>query len=266
MMRSGQGQNPTAGSPPAAAGPASPAARTASTTRNSRTTRTTRTSGTAPHAPNTPNTRESGATSSPPHTPSADGTTSGTGPTGASGASGASGTTDTPRAAGTPQAAGAPNAGSADFRQVMSGHAAGVAVVTADGGGRPAGLTVTSLTSFSELPPTVCFNVGVTARSHGPVTRADALGVHLLTTGQRQVAEVFASRADDKFSGLDWSWDGSVPRLPEALAYLLCLPVAVFRHGDHSLVVAEVVRMESEGGAPLIYLHRSLGWQLVTNP
>ncbi|MDX3225019.1 flavin reductase family protein [Streptomyces sp. ME19-01-6] len=151
-----------------------------------------------------------------------------------------------------------------DFRQVMSGHAAGVAVVTAGRAGSPAGLTVTSLTSFSDLPPSICFNIGVTARSHQPVINADAIGVHMLAAGQRRIAEVFSSRVDDKFSGLDWSWDGSVPRLPGALAYLLCLPVAVFRHGDHSLVVAEVKRMEAAEGSPLVYLRRSLGWQLVT--
>jgi flavin reductase (DIM6/NTAB) family NADH-FMN oxidoreductase RutF len=37
----------------------------------------------------------------------------------------------------------------------------------------------------------------------------------------------------------------------------------VFRHGDHSLVVAEVKRMESREGRPLVYLRRSLGWRLV---
>ncbi|OEV05764.1 flavin reductase family protein [Streptomyces oceani] len=154
-----------------------------------------------------------------------------------------------------------------DFQQVMSGHAAGVAVVTASGAGIPTGLTVTSLTSFSSLPPSVCFNVRMTARSHSPIVEADSIGVHLLTARQRRIAEVFSSRAVDKFSGLDWSWDGSVPRLPGTLAYLLCLPVAVFGHHDHSLVVAEVKRIESQEGTPLIYLRRSLGWRLVTgNP
>lgn len=156
----------------------------------------------------------------------------------------------------------APTTSATEFRRVMSGHAAGVAVVTAGRSGTPAGLTVTSLTSYSDLPPSVCFNVRVTARSHPAVVEADAIGVHLLGTDQRHIAEVFSGSAGDKFSGLDWSWDRSVPRLPGALAYLHCQPVAVFRHGDHSLVVAEVERVHSGSGAPLVYLHRTLGWRL----
>jgi flavin reductase (DIM6/NTAB) family NADH-FMN oxidoreductase RutF len=151
----------------------------------------------------------------------------------------------------------------AGFRDVMSQLAAGVFVITATrADGRPCGLTVTSVTSHSDMPPSVSFNVALTARSHQPVVTARALGVHLLAIGQHETATTFSSTADDKFATVGWEYDEGVPRLQGCRAFLLCEPAAVFRHGDHSIVVAEVVRADLGRGLPLVYARRRFGWRL----
>lgn len=145
----------------------------------------------------------------------------------------------------------------------MSMHTAGVFVITATrADGRPCGLTVTSVTSHSDMPPSISFNVALTARSHQPVISARALGVHLLAISQHEIAMRFSTTADDKFATVGWEYDEGVPRLRGCLAFLLCEPAAVFRHGDHSIVVAEVIRADPGCGLPLVYARRRLGWRL----
>lgn len=148
------------------------------------------------------------------------------------------------------------------FRAVMAELASTVAVVTAAAGETPVGLTVSSLTSYSDDPPSICFNIREASRSHGALTRAGAVGVHLLSEDQWEVATAFSSRAPDKFAGLPWAWDGGLPRLAGGLAFLHCAPVAVFRHGDHSIMIAEVRRAQALGGHPLVYRRRSPGWRV----
>lgn len=151
----------------------------------------------------------------------------------------------------------------ADFHDVMSRVAAAVFVITAThANGRPCGLTVTSVTSHSDMPPSISFNVALTARSHELVVSARALGVHLLAISQHEAAATFATTANDKFATLDWDYDEGVPRLRGCLAFLLCEPAAVFRHGDHSIVVAEVRRADMGCGLPLVYARRRFGWRL----
>jgi flavin reductase (DIM6/NTAB) family NADH-FMN oxidoreductase RutF len=151
----------------------------------------------------------------------------------------------------------------AEFRDVMSRVAAAVFVITAThANGGPCGLTATSVTSHSDMPPSISFNVALAARSHEPVVSARALGVHLLALGQHEAATTFAATVDDKFATVGWDYDEGVPRLRGCLAFLLCEPAAVFRHGDHSIVVAEVLRADLGRGLPLVYTRRRFGWRL----
>lgn len=101
-----------------------------------------------------------------------------------------------------------------------------------------------------------------TARSHDAILNAARLGVHLLAAHQGEVAEIFSSRAADKFAAVDWDLDGGVPRIRDALVFLHCVTAAVFRHGDHSIMLAEVRHAHLGRGTPLLYSQRSFAWRL----
>lgn len=153
------------------------------------------------------------------------------------------------------------------FRAAMADLASGVAVVTARrSDGVPWGLAVTSVASYSADPPSVFFAVGREARSHDPFLEAEEYGVHLLRFDQGDVAQTFAGKGDDKFDALDWAWDGEAPRIAGVLAYLRCRRSAAFSHGDHSIIVGEVMGVEPGEGDPLVYLRRRTGWQLGRPP
>lgn len=146
----------------------------------------------------------------------------------------------------------------------MAALASGVAVITATRpDGRPCGLTATSVSAYTAEPPSVMVSISHGSRCYGPVAETSTrFGVHLLRADQRPLAEAFAGRSDDKFSGVEWSWDDAVPHLAGALVYLRCRRSAVFRHYDHSVLVGDAEGGYVEDDEPLVYLARRMDWRL----
>jgi flavin reductase ActVB len=149
------------------------------------------------------------------------------------------------------------------FREAMAGLASGVAVVTARRtDGHPCGLVATSVSSFSAAPPSVLVSIAHSSRCHLALIESTQFGVHVLAADQEPVARVFAGKGDDKFAGVEWSWDGDVPRIGGALSYLRCSRSALFEMYDHSLLVGDVLAGGLRTGEPLVYMDRSMAWRL----
>jgi flavin reductase (DIM6/NTAB) family NADH-FMN oxidoreductase RutF len=159
---------------------------------------------------------------------------------------------------------GAPAPDAELFTDAMAGLASGVAVVTAArAGGQPCGLTATSISAYSSDPPSVLVSIGHGSRCHSAVVAGgECFAVHLLRSTQEDVARVFASRSDDKFAGLEWYWDGEVPRIEGVLVYLRCRRAAVFERYDHSILVGDADGGFAEDGDPLVYMARRMDWRL----
>lgn len=151
------------------------------------------------------------------------------------------------------------------FRESMALLCSGVAVVTARHDAEtPCGLVATSVSSFSAAPPSVLVSVGHSSRCHPALVECENFGLHLLRNDQTEVATLFASKADDKFAGLDWSWDVDVPAVGGVLAYLRCRRSALFELYDHSILIGDVVGGARSAGDPLVYMDRRMDWRLTT--
>ncbi|MEU7133311.1 flavin reductase family protein [Streptomyces sp. NPDC046261] len=141
------------------------------------------------------------------------------------------------------------------LRSVFRRHAAGVAVITAQGD-RPAGFTATSLTSVAAEPPLVSFGVGTGSSSWPVLASAGHVGVHILGEHQRELAATFARSGADRFAAPTRWYTGphGVPVLEGVLAWMVCRVVARVPAGDHRLVLAEAVAGDPSGdGRPLLY-------------
>jgi flavin reductase (DIM6/NTAB) family NADH-FMN oxidoreductase RutF len=150
------------------------------------------------------------------------------------------------------------------FRDAMASLASGVAVLTArrDDGGA-CGLVATSLAAYSASPPSVLISIGHTSRCHEALADGREFGVHLLAADQEPLAHVFADpRTEDKFDGLQWSWDQIVPSIAGTLAYLRCRRSARFDLYDHTILIGDVQGGRLGAGDPLVYLNRHMGWRL----
>ena len=149
------------------------------------------------------------------------------------------------------------------FRDAMTRLCSGVAVVTARrDDGDPCGLVATSVSSFSASPPSVLVSVDHSSRCHRALVDGELFGVHVLAADQEPLARVFAGRGDDKFAGVEWSWDDGVARIDGALAYLRCSRSALFELYDHSLLVGDVTGGDVRDGEPLVYMSRTFAWRL----
>ncbi|MFJ8309939.1 MULTISPECIES: flavin reductase family protein [unclassified Streptomyces] len=146
---------------------------------------------------------------------------------------------------------------SADLlKSVFRQHAAGVAVITAQRGGRPVGFTATSLNSVAAEPPLISFGIGTGSSSWPVIAEADHIGVHILGEHQQELAATFARSGADRF-GAPTRWrtgPEGVPVLDGVLAWLVCEVVARVPAGDHRIVLAQaVVGDPAGGGRPLLY-------------
>ena len=151
----------------------------------------------------------------------------------------------------------------AHFRKVLGRFPTGVTVVTAMDGDRPTGLAIGSFTSVSLDPPLVAFLPTKTSSSYTAVENAGAFCVNVMAADQKALTGVFASKAEDKFAGVDWdrtAVTGS-PRLAGSLAWIDCKVHAIHDGGDHWIVVGAVQEMDVEDRevGPLLFYTGAYG-------
>jgi flavin reductase len=141
----------------------------------------------------------------------------------------------------------------ANLREVFRRFPTGVAVVTADPGGQPLGLTVGTLVSLSLEPPLVGVAIAREAAMHELLREAGDFAVSLLAAGQERLAQHFARGVPPiamwhrvaVAQGIS-----SAPLLDGALGWLECRLRDELPAGTHTLFVGEVLRAESGTEAP----------------
>ena len=142
----------------------------------------------------------------------------------------------------------------ARFRLAMSHFASGVTVVTTEHDGQPFGMTVASFASLSLHPPLVLVCIETSAKTHEAIIAAGRFGVSILGTEQSEISSKFASRSDDRFTGVTIVRGAlDVPLIAGALTTIECRLHAQLSGGDHTIFVGEVVDVQSREGDPLLY-------------
>ncbi|HEY2325373.1 MAG TPA: flavin reductase family protein [Thermoanaerobaculia bacterium] len=142
----------------------------------------------------------------------------------------------------------------AQFKLAMSHFASGVTVVTTEQDGTPFGMTVAAFSSLSLHPPLVLVCIEKSVRTHEAIAAAGKFGVSILSGTQADVSNRFASRTEDKFSGIQThSGTTGVPLIDGAITTLECTVTEQLAGGDHSIFVGEVVAIETAEGVPLVY-------------
>jgi 3-hydroxy-9,10-secoandrosta-1,3,5(10)-triene-9,17-dione monooxygenase reductase component len=150
---------------------------------------------------------------------------------------------------------------SAKFRQVLGHFTTGITVVTAAPDGVPVGLAVGSFASVSLDPPLVAFFPDKSSSSWPKIEAAGVFCVNILAEAQEEVCRRFASKAEDKFTGLGWSPTASgSPLLDGVLAWIDCDIDSVVEAGDHYCVMGRVRDLAvAHDGAPLLFFRGGYG-------
>ena len=131
----------------------------------------------------------------------------------------------------------------------------GVTIVTAsDADGRPRGLALNAFSSVTVSPALVLVCVNKTSSTHDVLFSSQTFAVNLLANDQLHVAKRFASKSDDKFSGLGWhtSEYGS-PIIDGTCAHLEAEISMRVRTSTHTVFFGRVLTAQSIETPPLIY-------------
>ncbi len=142
----------------------------------------------------------------------------------------------------------------AEFKLALSHFASGITVVTTEWNGKPYGMTVASFASLSLRPPLVVVCIEKSVKTHDAIASAKKFAVNILAAHQGELSTRFASRSEDKFTGVEWA-NGTLglPLIVNALTTIECALHDQLPGGDHSIFVGEVVATAVRQGKPLLY-------------
>lgn len=148
------------------------------------------------------------------------------------------------------------------FRDAFRGHAAGVAVVTADPGDGPVALIVTSLFSVSVDPPLLAFSASASSSSTEALLAAETVVVHVLARSDIELARRCAVHGADRFRDAEWARLATgEPCFTDVGTRILGRIVARHPAGTGTIVVvqAEDVASAAPGSEqrPLVYHDRT---------
>ncbi|SRR5579885_3711551 len=147
------------------------------------------------------------------------------------------------------------------FRKTLGHFATGVTIVTMKHpSGGPWGFTVNAFTSVSLEPPLILVCVDQGTESAKAMESADYFAVNFLTHAQQEHSKRFASRLPDRFHGVTYT-DSlyGCPLLSDSLGFIECKKVASHIHGDHSIVIGEVLEAKVGEGEPLLFFRGAYG-------
>jgi flavin reductase (DIM6/NTAB) family NADH-FMN oxidoreductase RutF len=142
----------------------------------------------------------------------------------------------------------------AHFRLAMSHFASGVTIVTTEHEGKPFGMTVASFASLSLNPKLVLVCIETSVKTHEAIVASGKFGVSILGSDQAGISSQFASRSEDKFTGVNlFRGTLDLPMITGALTTIECKVYAQLPGGDHSIFVGEVADIQTREGDPLLY-------------
>jgi len=141
------------------------------------------------------------------------------------------------------------------FRDALGMFATGIAVVTTRApDGEAIGLTVNSFNSVSLDPSLVVWSLARHLPSLAVFEACEYYAINVLAEDQQHLSQLFATRSDEKFVGLEID-EGlyGVPLLRGCCARFECRNTTRHPGGDHLLFLSEVVRFDREDRPPLVY-------------
>jgi flavin reductase (DIM6/NTAB) family NADH-FMN oxidoreductase RutF len=156
-----------------------------------------------------------------------------------------------------PRNAQPPSFSAQEFRTALGMFATGVTIVTARGpDGSLVGLTASSFNSVSLSPPLVLWSLSRAAASLSAFSNGSHYAINVLAADQKELAERFALRGSDRWSGVTFGDGiGGAPLLHGTAATFECYNRSRYEEGDHVIFVGEVERCSHRAGASPLLFH-----------
>ncbi|OUB06425.1 oxygenase [Bacillus thuringiensis serovar yunnanensis] len=147
------------------------------------------------------------------------------------------------------------------FKKVMGNYPTGVTVVTTvDEHQVPLGLTVNSFASVSIDPILILWSIDTRVSSYKSFIKTDKFAVHVLSSDQGDICNLFASKGNDRFENCEWTLsEQNLPIISGSAGVLQCKTAKTIEAGDHMILIGEVVDIQYKNKEPLLYHQRNIG-------
>ena len=137
------------------------------------------------------------------------------------------------------------------FRLVAGQFATGVTVVTTQGQGKPAGITVNAFSSVSLEPQLVLVCIDLSSNTLPFIRESGAFAINMLTNEQEHLSRCFAMTTEERYehfchASFHTAATGS-PIIDDVLAFIDTRVVAEYPGGDHVIFLGEVMAMGTDG-------------------
>jgi flavin reductase (DIM6/NTAB) family NADH-FMN oxidoreductase RutF len=144
---------------------------------------------------------------------------------------------------------------SAALRSALGRFATGVTLATCcDAAGEAVGLTVNSFGALSLEPPLVHWSLRCESPSLPAFEAAEHFAINVLTEAHIELSRRFAAPHGKRFEHGRWHpGRHGCPVLAGALAVFECARRDVQGHGDHVLIIGEVLHHSAHSGPPLLF-------------
>jgi len=119
------------------------------------------------------------------------------------------------------------------------------------------GFTANSFTSVSIDPPLLLICLGKQLSSFSHFEKAPSFCVSILNENQADIASIFATSKEDRFSQVDYALDDlGNPYIKDAAAHFSCTSYEKTMAGDHMLLIGKVETCATSKRKGLAYVEK----------
>ncbi len=148
------------------------------------------------------------------------------------------------------------------LRQALGHFGTGVTVITARQAGQDGlvGLTVNSFSSVSMEPALVLWSLSNKSPNLAAFAPGSPHVIHILADTQKDLAYRFANPKVDKFADVDYLMNEAfdAPVIAGCVARFYCETESLLQGGDHSIILARVLRFDTAAHNPLLFVKGSM--------
>ena len=146
------------------------------------------------------------------------------------------------------------------MKQGMRHLASGVAVIaTRDNQGQAFAMTVSSITSLTDSPPSLLICIHQVAQTHLVLREAKYFSASILAENHQDISQICAAEPDMKKRFQVGQWQDhdtlKIPYLTDALSVFFCRISQRIDYGTHMIVIGDIqsVDIAEHQQAPLVY-------------
>ncbi len=147
----------------------------------------------------------------------------------------------------------------AHFKEAMGSLASGVSVVTARHQNQAIGITISSFTSLSLLPPQILFCLDLKSKSRAAFGLRKSFAINLLSDEQKHLAQHFALAGKKSWDHIAFEENKlGVRILKKSIVSFACTVSKQHKSGDHIIIIGKVdaVSAVDKHARPLLYFRR----------